>query len=257
MLCGKRVSDKKKVFAISSQREDAPYVCIGCGVDLVLKKGRIKIHHFAHKPPYSCGRSEGESIEHMRCKLEIYEELRNRDNVSDVQLEHDLGTAVADVYAVIDGIPVAIEIQRSKLSVNEIVRRTKEYTRLKVFVIWIALYSNRLTEDKFSPSAWEKWCHAAFYGRVYYWSKGLELTPYHFGEYKIYVESSSYYDQYGQQINHGGFERSSKRWKTPLAGPIVDIANNFDSSYRTAWSGGTIVIPDSRLYIDRKKAWWK
>jgi len=257
MLCGRRVLDNEKVLATVSEREHAPFVCIGCGVELVLKKGRIKVHHFAHKPPHSCHRSEGESIEHMSCKLEIYNELLKRNNVTNVQLEHNLGTAVADVYAVIDGVPVAIEIQRSKLSVNEIIRRTKEYTRLKVNVIWIALYSNRLTKDKFSPNAWEKWCHALYYGKVYYWMQGLKLAPYHFGEYKVYVESSSYYDEYGQEVNHGGYEKFSKRWKTPHAGPIIDIANSFDSSFRKGWSGGTVVIPDCRLYIDRKKPWWK
>ncbi|WP_267369924.1 MULTISPECIES: competence protein CoiA family protein [unclassified Pantoea] len=256
MLCGKRVSDSEKVFAITSVREHAPFACITCGVELVLKKGQIKIHHFAHKPPHKCRRSEGESIEHMRCKLEIYNALLKCENVSDVQLEHDLGTAIADVYAVIDGSPVAIEIQRSKLTVNEIVRRTEEYTRLKVNVLWIALYSSRLTEDKFSPNAWEKWCHAAYYGRVYYWSEGLKLTPYHFGEYKLYVESSSYYDQSGQEVSHGGYEKFSKRYRTPIAGPVVNLARSFDRNFRKSWSKATIVIPDCRLYLDNKKKWW-
>ncbi|UJD92114.1 competence protein CoiA (plasmid) [Rahnella aquatilis] len=257
MLCGKRDSDNEKVFAINSLKIEGPFVCIGCGIELVLKKGNIKIHHFAHKPPFNCSRGQGETEEHRKCKQEIYDELRSRVNVTNVQMEHDLGSSVADVYAVIDGVAVAIEIQRSKLSVNEIVRRTEEYKRLNVNVLWIALHSSRLTEDKFSPTAWEKWCHAAYYGRVYYWSHGLKLTPYHFSEYMLPVPYSSYYESDGTEVSHGGYDKVSKRYRTPKMGRVVDIATHFNSKLKSAWSGGSIIIPNCRLYADGQKAWWK
>lgn len=257
MLCGKRDMDNKKVFAAESIKTDGPFSCLGCGVALVLKKGNIKIHHFAHKPPYTCARGEGETEEHRRCKQAIYFELLNQDNVSKVELEYDLGTAIADVYAVIDGVHVAIEIQRSNLSVNEIVRRTKEYTRLKVNVLWVALHNSRLLQDKFSPSAWEKWCHAAYYGRVYYWTEGIKLTPYHFGDYKLHVPSSTFFEPGGNEVSYGGYDKYSKRYRTPIKGPVVDIAKSFNSQFKKSWSGGSIIIPDCKLYIDIKKAWWK
>jgi competence protein CoiA len=42
------------------------YCCPGCSKTVILKKGRIKIAHFAHKPPADCLLAAGETLAHLR-----------------------------------------------------------------------------------------------------------------------------------------------------------------------------------------------
>jgi competence protein CoiA-like protein len=50
--------------------------CPECGWGVVLKRGRVKVSHFAHLPAGpSCG-SAGESVEHMRGKALLAERFR-------------------------------------------------------------------------------------------------------------------------------------------------------------------------------------
>ena len=257
MLCGIRNTDNTKVFANASEKSEGPFSCPGCKGELVLRKGKIKIHHFAHKPPYNCNRGEGETEAHRKCKESIYRSLSNRGNVSYLDVEADFGSVVADVYAVINNVPVAIEVQRSKLSVNEITRRTSEYNRLGINVLWLALFNEKLNNDKYSPSAWEKWCHAVYFGRVYYWLADLTVVPVHFSDYQLYVEESNWYESGGYERTEGGYYRTSKRYKTPNAGHNVDIATHFGPRQKNSWSRGSVYIPDCRIYMDNQRAWWK
>jgi competence protein CoiA len=140
MLCGIRCQDNLKVFASTSERDHGPFNCPGCKDELVLRKGRIKVHHFAHKPPYHCQRGEGESDAHRKCKESIYNSLSKYTHVTNLDVEADFGTVIADVYCLINNVRVAIEIQRSNLSVNEITARTSAYEKLGINVLWLALF---------------------------------------------------------------------------------------------------------------------
>jgi competence protein CoiA len=172
-------------------------------------------------------------------------------------VEANLGPIVADVYAVISGNPVAIEVQKSNVSVNEIIRRTIEYYKLGINVLWLSLFNNKLNEERYSPSAWEKWCHAAYLGRVYYWLADLIVIPFHFADYQLYVEESTWYEPGGYERSEGGYYKTSKRYRTPFAGHKVDIAINFSPNQKQAWSGGSVDIPTRQIYLDNQKTWWK
>ncbi|MCI5145428.1 MAG: hypothetical protein D3923_07820 [Candidatus Electrothrix sp. AR3] len=115
MLCGIREKDRSKVFASSSDKSDGPFHCAGCGHELNIRKGRIKVHHFAHKPPYHCQRGEGETEAHRKCKESIYNALLSSPGVTNLDVERDFGSVISDVFCTIRNIHVAIEIQRSKL----------------------------------------------------------------------------------------------------------------------------------------------
>ena len=75
MLSATKTSTNEKVYAWLINREDKPFSCPECGDEVILKKGIVKVHHFAHKPPTSCEFGQGESEKHRACKLEIYERL--------------------------------------------------------------------------------------------------------------------------------------------------------------------------------------
>lgn len=256
MLCGIRVQDNVKVFASNSDKAQGPFLCPGCKHELVLRKGRIKVHHFAHMPPYHCQRGEGESDAHRKCKESIYKTLSQYNHVTSLDVEADFGTVIADIYCVINNIPVAIEIQRSTLSVNEITKRTAAYEKLGIHVLWLALFNKKLGEERYSPKAWEKWCHATYFGRVYYWIADSTIAPVHFAEYKSYVESSSWYNEYGEEQSAGGYYKSSKRYKKPSIGNYLNLATDFQASYKQEWRGGTIYVPNCRIYNDKLRKWW-
>jgi competence protein CoiA len=256
MLTAIRQSDATKVLARVSQRLEAPFTCSLCRREVILRKGKIKVHHFAHKPPVMCSLGAGETEAHHQAKLAIYDALRTEPHVTDAELEKNLGGSVADVYACISGVPVAIEIQRSSLTVSEIVSRTEKYHRLNTAVIWVGLPTVDLSSQRYTPRAWEKWCHAAYYGRVYYWESGQILRVVHFDPHFIHVQSSTWY-QDGQEQSAGGYDRISKRWRTPKSGIPALLARSFIANTRAAWSKGTISIPACTLYVDRQPKWWK
>lgn len=257
MLTALRHPDQVKVLARQSEKTEAPFVCPTCERDVVLHKGGIRAHHFKHKPPVTCARGKGETEQHLRAKLGIYDALALESNVVDLELEKDFGISVAHVYAKISGTPVAIEIQRSKLSVADICARTSNYYKLGIAVLWIGLPGDDLSRGKYSPSAWERWCHAAYFGRVYYWERGQVLRAVHFGDYRIYVEATSWYESGGNERSAGGYERISKRYKTPHAGVPILLSRSFRSENKKAWAGGTVVVPECHLYTDIQPQWWK
>jgi len=256
MLCGIRVDSGEKVFARNSDKSHGPFRCHGCKHELVIRKGRIKVHHFAHKPPFHCQRGKGESEAHRKCKETIYTKLKDLDHVKNIDVEADFGDVIADVYCLINNVPVAIEIQRSNLSVNEITSRTAAYERLGIHVLWLALFNDKLGDEKYSPKAWEKWCHAVYFGRVYYWLAGLTVVPVHFEEHKQYVESKSWYNEYGEEQYTGDYYKTSKRFKTLKIGKHLSLATDFKATFKKLWRGGSIFVPDCRIYSDNLRRWW-
>ena len=95
------------------------YYCRFCGEELILKKGTVKIPHFAHKANSECRMEElitkgkcakGESEFHRECKTFIKEQMEKLSYVDHVDLEVPIGSRIADIviYATI----LLLEIQR-------------------------------------------------------------------------------------------------------------------------------------------------
>ncbi len=200
MLTALRKSTNSKVLALAVEKTEAPFTCPTCIQEVVLHKGNIRVHHFKHKPPVTCPRGAGETEQHLRAKLAIYDALSGEPNVTELEIEKDFGPTSADVYARINGFPVAVEIQKSNLSVANITARTKNYYNLGINVLWVGLSNPDLCSTKYSPRAWERWCHAAYFGRVYYWDGGQVFRVLHFGEHKLYVEERSWYESGGYGV---------------------------------------------------------
>ena len=68
-------------------------------------------------------------------------------------MEADFDVSVADIFCHINGAPIAIEIQKSDVPVNEITSRTKNYHTLGINVLWLALYNQKLEEDRLQPKS--------------------------------------------------------------------------------------------------------
>jgi competence protein CoiA len=256
MLTSVRKADLVKVVAHETTKTEGPFACPKCGSETILHKGFIRVAHFAHKPPVSCEYGTGESERHRQCKQEIYTQLSSYRNIS-CELEKDLGKVVPDIF--IDcgaGNPkIAIEVQISSLTMERIIERTREYNRLNVHVLWLPLYTEALKQERYAPKAWERWLHATYYGRVYYWMEGLSVAVFHFDQYQLYVEATDWFEN-GEQHSAGGYYRKSKRYRTPRPGPIVHITNDFTLNQRKAWSGSEMVVPECKLFVDTHRPWW-
>lgn len=240
--------NERKAYADIALKSDAPFKCPMCGNETILRKGKVKIHHFAHKPPVSCEYGKGESEAHRKCKQSIYSCLKQDPNVSECELEKNFGKVVSDVFFIHNGVKIAIEVQISNLTMDRIIERTKAYHDLGVYVLWLCLFDSNLNNECYSPKLWERWLHVNYYGRVYYWIEDLSLVPIHFEDYLLWVEQTEY---------GGGYHRVSKRYKTPRKGSIVNILKDFKFVNRESWKGGNIDVPRCKIMLDTKKSWWK
>ncbi len=258
MLSAIRGGDSKKVLAWEEAKSNKPFFCPRCFDAAILKKGTVRIHHFAHKPPVTCEYGLGESEQHRRCKLEIYEGLLKHRRFVECEIERDMGTVRPDFSAYMDGIQIAIEVQISALTMDQIIYRTSEYAKKGIYVLWLSIYTDALDDEKYSPKLWERWCHAAYLGRVYYWLGGLEVAPIHFDECSRYIEQKSWYTQGGDEMSAGGYEKKYRRFKTPNHGRTVNLSDSFIPKYREqAWRSQTLSVPRSRLLIDYQPVWWR
>lgn len=257
MLTAVRQHDGAKVIAAHVDNSGAPFLCTSCNRSLILDQGKIRVHHFRHPPQVSCAHGQGESLEHLHCKMEIFEALVRHEQATEVELEKRLGPATPDVFARIRGEPVAVEVQRSVLSVAEICLRTQVYTGLGINVLWIAIFPSAPTDTHHSPKACERWLHAAYLGRVYYWVGGLSVRPVHFDDVQLPVDGRSWFEPGGHARFTLAHTRASQRYRTPSAGPLLDLVRDFRPRLLRAFAGGTVEVPQRRLFLDRRPRWWQ
>lgn len=249
MLSARRKSDGQTVAAYFESKRNGPFVCLDCNEELILKTGRNKVNHFAHANPIACKFATGESEEHRRCKLEIFQALRSNSGVSGVALEAPLGTVRPDVIATIKGASVAFEVQISSLSVDTIMRRTIDYAQRGIYVLWLLPWTAKLDSARYTPRPWEKWIHAAYFGRVYYWIGGLTVVSYRFEPIFRTVPRSSWYSPTGRKVTAGGYSKRSRLHRRAVRGETLDLVKDFAPRQRYWWEGNGLKVPDAKLFM--------
>jgi competence protein CoiA len=222
MLCALRESGRGKVDASLTQRGEGSFVCPGCLAPVVLKKGKVRVHHFAHKSD-TCTYSQGESETHRRAKRAIYDGLCGVPGIEKLELEHRLDGSIADIYFERGSTKVAVEVQLSVLSVETIKERTLRYHQQGVHVLWLPQFRPELYTAKYAPKGWERWLSLLYNDHVYYWKHGLTIVPVRFGEYKLVVPYREWYDEDGELQCGGGYKRTSKRWVAPHIKPSAPL----------------------------------
>lgn len=249
MLSARRQSDGQTVTAYFESKANGPFSCLVCGDPVLLKGGKNQINHFAHANPIACKFAEGESDEHRRCKMEIYEALLQQPHVRNVALERPLGSVRPDISAYVNGVPVAIEVQISALSMETILRRTIDYYRQGIYVLWLLPWTPKLDAGRYAPTAWEKWIHAANFGHVYYWTDGLNVVSYHFDASYRTVPQTTWFAKNGKKMTGGGYNRKSDRYRTPVREGTFNLATDFVPAERFWWSSGDIKVPDAKIFV--------
>jgi len=217
------------------EKSNGPFLCAECGVEVILKGGESRVTHFAHINPMACRYAEGESEAHRACKMEIYEALRQAPGVRDVALERSLGNVRPDVSAYINNIPVAIEVQVSSLSLPTITRRTITYAQKGIHVLWLLQWTPELDVQRYTPTLWEKWIHAAYFGRVYYWVTGLTIASYHFDSHFTTIPKRTWLNEKHKRMTAGGYSKRSKRYRTAIRGETLNLATDFVPRERYWW----------------------
>lgn len=245
MLTAIRQSDNQKMGAWEAVKSEGPFFCFCCRRAVTLRKGGIKAPHFAHQPPVTCEYGTGESEEHRRCKIAIYEALRAHPQVMKCEMERDLGSVRPDVSAYLNRVPVAIEVQVSNLSPARIRYRTEEYARRGIYVLWLPIYTAGLKQELFSPRPWERWLHAAYFGRVYYWMEGLKIQPVHFRDYLMKVNGRTH-----------DYSKLSRR-KVPIDGKLTLLTDDYMPVERRAWTRDYISVPRAKLFMDKQPDWYR
>ncbi len=226
MLRAKQKLTGEIITAYFASQSQAPFPCPECGDPVILKSGKSRVNYFAHEIPMACRYAENESDGHRRFKMEIFLALQNLPHVRNVTLERPLGTNRPDVSAEINGVPVAIEIQISNLSIEMITQRTIDYHRRGYYVLWLLPWTPKLDAKRYTPRQWEKSIHAAYFGRVYYWLEGLNIVSYHFDPHLKSVPQKSWYSPKGKKITAGGYSRRSKRYRTAIRGSTFNLATD-------------------------------
>ncbi len=249
VLSAKRKSDGQIVEAYFESKASGPFSCPVCGDEVILRVGKGRVTHFAHAYPLACQNGEGEGEEHRRCKQEIYQALLHEPNVQDVVLERSFGQVRPDISAYIGGIPVAIEVQISSLSVETIIRRTVDYARKGIYVLWLLQWTPELDSNRYASRPWEKWLHAAYFGRVYYWIDGVSVVSYHFDASFKSIPRTSWYSSGGKKMTTGGYSRKLKRYRTGIRGKTFNLARDFAPQKRNWWEGNGVVVPDAKLFM--------
>jgi competence protein CoiA len=253
MLIALRRLDNTPVNATNATLADAPFVCPQCRNELILCRGGAATLHFVHKASLPCSYDFGESEAHRRAKNEIHDTLLSHPDADQVQLELPLGGVRPDVFARIRGVPVAIEVQISTLSPETIIHRTEEYTRLGIYVLWLLQWHPELNTTRYSPRGFERWLHATYFGRVYFWKQGLTVLPYHFHEHGKFVKSRRWHDERGRTRKAGGYRRISKRYKMPVCGKPLHLVHDFGKTTRRAWQSKALTVPECNLFMDTRR----
>ncbi len=122
--------------------KESELFCPECEGHLVYCHGTIKIPYFRHKVEHNCELDlTGETEEHKKGKLLIYDFLKMKYSDSYVDLEYKIQETGqrADVICIFpNGETFAFEIQCSKIPIDKWVDRYNLYEKAGVNQIWIA-----------------------------------------------------------------------------------------------------------------------
>lgn len=145
MLTAIRASDQKLVSGQSIRKQaDEKYYCPECGAEVIHHKSAagIVIGHFKHRTGTTGCSLAGESLVHLQTKAQILEYLRREHDNAFTLLEAEyrsLGPELRpDIFLVTNrGTRIAIEVQVSEITVDEMTRRFKAYSQLRVYLLWV------------------------------------------------------------------------------------------------------------------------
>lgn len=266
----RKVSNNEVVFPTGVFKSDGPFYCPECFSDVIVRKCIEKIDHFAHKGRLSKIFGSGESQLHKDCKNEILSVLKEafpegkweKERPIKGNPEKELSDVIPDISGRINNHPIVIEIQRSFLNISTILKRTEQYRKRGVAILWIVPLKEDLGTDNFRPRLFEKFLHSMYFGRIYYWQKGFgaKVLPTRYGQIERYIEENSWYDvEEQEERSAGGYWRTYKTIRKPIFHEnLIDITKDFIITDATEWEheNDQLTVPKRKIFKDKLNKWW-
>lgn len=129
-------SSGARATAWDAERSTA-HTCPACHEAVVLKRGKKRVAHFAHRPGSTCSNA-GESPAHVHMKQVVWSAMHASPLVRRCELEWPLGSRRADVWIESDtGLSVAVECQIASYENAEIAQKIDDYTSLGVCSLYL------------------------------------------------------------------------------------------------------------------------
>lgn len=226
-----------------------------CGKQLILKQGRLVVHHFAHKVP-KCDWVSHETAEHLTAKEAVWNSLRRRGLRAEIEFIVDAipGDRRADVMTWSpDNLRVAFELQHSSISLDEIERRATSYAQAGIAQFWIPFLRHKFMNEgkkagdcveieRYTPRPFERWIYSLYedFGMWMYYPYDQSIWLGFIKPTQLFREESSWYGEGGEEMSSGGYSYPSKKFcDLTLFGPF----HLHSLRIRTANAGGKRVGP--------------
>lgn len=210
---------------------DGAFACPNCRRDMVLKRGRLRIAHFAHRPPVDCDWASGETEAHLQAKARLRDALAARGLRAELEVEVPSlgGDRRADLLVRSPrGRGVAIELQHTPITVEEVARRSAAYSAAGIAPLWVAFLRPGVLHDavleppeggdrfvrRYPARAWEFWAQSFHLGSLWYYDpEGAALWQGRLGAHEIHARPACWYDRGGREHRVPAQRRLSRRWR--------------------------------------------
>lgn len=265
-----RLEDDDWVEAENTSKQAGPFYCPECLAPVQLRNCTERIDHFFHLPANTPVYRRDEKTLHDQCRDEIAAHLQkllpegNWKTELTIPKSKNRGTreVVPDICGRFPGnVPVAIEIQHSSYTVGRINRKLEDYHKWGIHTLYIVPLKAELP-DQFRPRLFEKYLHALYMGRVYYWREGFGhfVLPVHYSPSFRMMESRTWFDkERGEEVSSEEYALAYKTLRTANQGEMVSIAQALTPrecpgiELQNAFGE----LPDRRLLLDGLSRWWK
>jgi hypothetical protein len=226
-----------RISAAEAQRSGA-FHCPSCNKPLVLKKGRVVIHHFAHKPPIQCDWARGETLAHLEAKQIVHHALTARGVRAELEFSVETlpGDRRADVMAWSPkGQMIAIELQHTSISADEIAERAFAYARAGAAQVWISFLPGSVWKEaldkgdgnwlvrRYAPRQFELWIEGLT-GKAGMWMYEPSSKAFWLGKirpHEIHEEETIWYAPGGIERYRPARKRVSRKFRDLLlSGPF-------------------------------------
>lgn len=143
-------NDEDCYIWLAEKNDGNTYFCPHCRTRVTLKKGPIRIHHFAHESTANClFKAVGESVEHANMKENFFKYLQKYCPDLKVEMEKVLIPGRrADMVIEENNQTFVVEFQASKIETSELIARTKDYNESEIPVLWV-FHIGRVKLDDF------------------------------------------------------------------------------------------------------------
>lgn len=120
----------------SLKKRQARYFCPGCGAELMLKAGEVKIPHFAHRSLADCDSfSEPETPLHLQGKLQLHHFFSQLHHMIELEKYLPVIKQRADLLV---NQKTAIEFQCSAIPAGQVKARSEGYRTIGIDPLWIS-----------------------------------------------------------------------------------------------------------------------